>query len=122
LLPRPRSSAGRERGSDDPRSRFVYWHRDLPPLDSELLDEHVLEAKSDRVPGSIERDGELWDHCHAGLIEHATDRLMQEVARLGGDYAHVLDEHIDSRRDDLNNESWLQGRFNYVLYRRPGQV
>jgi len=65
LLPRPRSSAGRERGSDDPRSRFVYWHRDLPPLDGELLDEHVLEAKSDRVPGSIERDGELWDHCHA---------------------------------------------------------
>jgi hypothetical protein len=87
-----------------------------------MLDEHVLEAKSDRVPGSIERDGELWDHCHAGLMEHATDRLVQEVTRLGGDYAHVLDEHIDSRRDDLNNESWLQGRFNYVLYRRPGQI
>jgi hypothetical protein len=87
-----------------------------------MLDEHVLEAKSDRVPGSIERDGELWDHCHAALMEHATARLVQEVARLGGDYAHVLDEHIDSRRDDFTNESWLQGRFNYVLYRRGNQA
>jgi hypothetical protein len=58
--------------------KIVYWHRDLPPIDGEMLDE----------------------------------------ARLGGDCAHVLDEHIDSRRDDLTNESWLQGRFNYVLYRR----
>jgi hypothetical protein len=98
--------------------KVVYWHRDLPPLDSDILGEHVLEATSGRVSGSIERDGELWDRCHAALIEHASDRLAQEVARLGGDCAHVLDEHIDSRRDDLNNESWLQGRFDYVLYRR----
>jgi hypothetical protein len=85
-----------------------------------MLDEHVLEARSDRVPASIERDGDLWDRRHAMLIEHATARLGQEVARLGGHYAHVLDEHIESRRDDLSNESWLQGRFDYVLYRRPG--
>jgi hypothetical protein len=39
------------------------------------------------------------------------------VARLGGRYAHVLDEHIDSRRDDSSGESWLHGRFTYVLYR-----
>jgi hypothetical protein len=119
---RPRSSAGGERGPDDPRSRFVYWHRDLPPLDGEILDEHVLEAKSDRVAGSIERIGDLWARCHAMLMEHATARLAQEVARLGGDYAHVLDEHIDGRRDDLTNESWLEGRFNYVLYRRGDRV
>jgi len=69
LPPRPRGSpTGRERGSDGPRSRFVYWHRELPPVDSEMLD-----------------------------------------------------EHIDSRRDDLTSESWLQGRFNYVLYRRRDQ-
>jgi hypothetical protein len=97
---------------------IVYWHRDLPPLDAEILHEHVLEATSDRVSGSIERHGDLWDHCHTALIEHANDRLLQEVARLGGDYAHVLDEHIYSRRDDVTNESWLHGRFTYVLYRR----
>ena len=118
MPPVPPSSVGRERASDDPSSRFVYWHRDLPPLASEIIDEHVLEAKSDRVSGSIEHDGELWDRCHAVLLEHATARLAQEVARLGGHYAHVLDEHIDSKRDDLTNESWLHGRFSYVLYRR----
>jgi hypothetical protein len=30
----------------------------------------------------------------------------------------VLDEHIDSHRDDAHNKSWLHGRFSYVLYRR----
>ena len=99
--------------------RVVYWHRELPPLDAEILHEHVLEATSGRVGGSIERHGDLWDECHAALIAHANERLLQEVARLGGDYAHVLDEHIDSRRDDATNESWLRGRFSYVLYRRP---
>ena len=99
--------------------KIVYWHRELPPLEGEILHEHVLEATSDRVSGSIERDGELWDRCHAVLLQHATDRLAQEVARLGGHYAHVLDEHIDSRSDDMTNESWLRGRFDYVLYRRP---
>ena len=102
----------------EPERKIVFWHRDLPPLDGEILHEHVLEAKSDRVGGSIERNGELWDRCHSALIQHANERLAQEVARLGGHYAHVLDEHIDSRRDDVTNESWLQGRFDYVLYRR----
>ena len=99
--------------------KIVYWHGELPPLDGEILDEHVVEATSDRVSGSIERYGDLWDRCHAGLLQHATGRLVQEVARLGGHYAHVLDEHIDSKRDDVTNESWLHGRFSYVLYRRP---
>jgi hypothetical protein len=98
--------------------RIVYWHRELPPLDGEPLREHVLEADSDRVSGSIERHGTLWDRCYAALMEHATSRLAQEVTRLGGDYAHVLDEHVDSKRDDALNESWLHGRFSYVLYRR----
>ena len=99
-------------------SKIVYWHRELPPLDGEILGEHVLEASSDRVTGSIERHGDRWDRCYAALMEHATDRLTQEVVRLGGHYAHVLDEHIDSKRDDVVNESWLYGRFDYVLYRR----
>jgi hypothetical protein len=99
----------------------VYWHRDLPPLEAEVMDEHVVEAVSDRVPGMIERHGDGWEACHASLMAHVATRLEQEVARLGGDYAHVIDEHVDSRRDDLTTESWLHGRFSYVLYRRgPG--
>jgi hypothetical protein len=80
---------------------LVYWHRDLPPLDAEIMDH-----------------GDGWDACHASLMAHVAARLEQEVARLGGDYAHVVDEHVDSRRDDLTTESWLHGRFSYVLYRR----
>ena len=102
--------------------KIVYWHRELPPVDGEILDEHVVEAISDRVSGSIERYGDLWNRCYAALMEHATGRLAQEVARLGGHYAHVLDEHIDSKRDDVVNESWLHGRFTYVLYRRTGSA
>jgi len=101
--------------------KTVYWHRELPPLDAEILHEHVIEATSDRVRGSIERHGELWERCHGALMQHLYDRLTQEVARLGGHYAHVLDEHIDSRRDDAVDESWLHGRFSYVLYRRASR-
>ena|ERR1041385_5134374 len=104
--------------SGDTAPKVVYWHRELPPLDGEVMHEHVIEATSDRVFGSIERHGELWDRCYEELMEHTRLRLEQEVRRLSGHYAHVLDEHIESRRDDATGESWLHGRFSYVLYRR----
>lgn len=103
---------------DEPRR--IYWHRELPPLTAEPCDEHVIEAMSDRVPGAIVRHGELWDQCHETLMARVRSRLLQELTRLGGDYAHVIDEHIDSRRDDATSESWLHGRFSYVRYRRAG--
>jgi len=52
-------------------------------------------------------------------MAHTRMRLEQEVARLGGDYAHVLDESIESRHDDTTGEGWLHGRFTYMLYRQP---
>ena len=104
---------------DAPAPKVIYWHRELPPPDGEVMHEHVVEATSERVSGAIEHHGELWHRCYVGLMEHTRLRLEQEVRRLGGAYAHVLDEHIDSRRDDATGESWLHGRFNYVLYRRP---
>lgn len=70
---------------------IVYWHRQLPPLDAELLDEHVLEATSGRVQGTLEHRDELWDRCYRDLIANTEARFAQEVTRLGGDYAHVLD-------------------------------
>lgn len=97
---------------------IVYWHRQLPPLDAELLGEHVLEATSGRVQGTLAHRDELWDRCYQELIANTEARFVQEVRRLGGDYAHVLDESIHSRRDDIAGEAWLQGRFTYVLYRR----
>lgn len=97
---------------------IVYWHRQLPPLDAEIVGEHVLEANSGRVRGSLSHRDELWDRCYRELIANTEARFAQEISRLGGDYAHVLDESIHSRRDDVTGEAWLHGRFTYVLYRR----
>jgi hypothetical protein len=97
----------------------VYWHRQLPPFEAEMIGEHVLEATSGRVPGTLAHRDELWDRCYRSLIANTEERFAQEAARLGGHYAHVLDESIDSRRDDVAGEAWLHGRFTYALYRRP---
>jgi hypothetical protein len=99
--------------------KIVFWHRDLPPVSAELMSEHVVEATSSRVRGTTARRDELWDRCYDELMANAQLRLSQEVARLGGDYAHVLDESVDTRRDDATGEAWLHGRFTYALYRRP---
>lgn len=106
---------------DSDNSKIVYWHRELPPLDAESIAEHTIEATSSRVPGTISHRDELWDQCYRELMDNVTARLRQEVARLGGDYAHILDEHIDSRHNDVTGEAWLHGRFSYTLYRRPAR-
>ncbi|HKE86679.1 MAG TPA: hypothetical protein VKB50_23145 [Vicinamibacterales bacterium] len=100
-------------------TRTVFWHRDLPPLEAEVLGEHTLEAVSVRVPGTLAHRDEIWDRCYAELMAVAHARLNQEIARLGGHFAHVLHESVDSRHDDVTGEAWLHGRFTYVLYRRP---
>jgi hypothetical protein len=96
----------------------VFWHRELPPLDAELLAEHTVEATSSRVPGTFAHRDELWDQCYRELMANAEKRLLQEVTRLGGDFAHVHDEAIEPKHDDVAGEAWLRGRFSYVLYRR----
>ena len=103
---------------EDPDSKTIYWHRDLPPVDAEIIGEHTVEAASCRIPGTLARRDELWDLCYDELMRHAEGRLEQEMARLDGDYAHVLSEAITQKRDDARNESWLHGRFTYLLYRR----
>ncbi len=81
--------------------------------------EHSIEALSKRVKGDLaHRDG-LWDECYDDLMARLRDRLHQEVRRLGGHYAHVLTEFVDSRRDDAQGEAWLHGRCSYLLLRRP---
>ena len=96
----------------------VFWHRELPPVDAQILGEHTLEAASERVQGSLMRGGELWERCYVDLMAATRSRLEQEVVRLGGDYAHVLNESIDTRRDEASGEAWLRGRFSYVLSRK----
>ena len=104
--------------SDHADPKVVYWHRELPPLDGEPMDEHVVEADSKHVHGTIEQHGELWHRCYASIMENVRVRVEQEIHRLDGDYAHVLDEFIETHRNDATGESWLHGRFNYMLYRK----
>jgi hypothetical protein len=104
-------------GEDEPK--IVYWHRELPPADAEPLAEHTVEATSSRVPGTIAHRDELWDRCYRELMARAERRLAQEVARLGGHFAHVHDEAIGPRHDDAAGEAWLHGRFSYMLFHRP---
>ena len=103
--------------ADLERPRIVHWHRDLPPLDAELMAEHTVEADSSRVGGTLRHRDELWNRCYEELMAIAEIRLIQEVARLGGDYAHVHDEVIAPRHDDATGQAWLHGRFTYMLYR-----
>jgi len=98
--------------------KIVYWHRDLPPLNAELMAEHTVEAASGRVAGTIAHRDELWDRCYRQLMINAETRLAQEVARLGGHFAHVNDEAIDVKHDDKAGEAWLHGRFSYMLYKQ----
>ena len=57
------------------------------------------------------------ESVHDDLMVPTCDRLTEEIARLGGRYAHVLYESIDTRHDAVAGEAWLHGRFTYVLYR-----
>jgi len=102
--------------------KTVYWHRELPPLGADPISEHILEASSSRVPGTIAHRDDLWHVCYDDLMRQTHVRLEQEVARLRGDYAHVVDETIEPSHDDIKGEAWLRGRFKYVLYRRGTTV
>ena len=94
----------------------VYWHRELPPLEAVPLGEHTIEADSTHVARTL-ADRDIWDHCATDLAKGIEHRLIQEAARLGGEYAHVLDEHLDVKHDPIQNEAWLHGRYTYMLYR-----
>jgi hypothetical protein len=97
---------------------IVYWHRELPPLDAEPIGAHTIEVTSARVPGTLAHRDDLWNRCYQELMERVGGRLAQEIARLGGDYAHILSENVAPRHDDRTGEAWMYGRFDYELYKR----
>lgn len=106
----------------DTGRQIVYWHRELPPLTAEAMGEHTLEATSRHVALPFSRADEEWGRCYGDLMTQARARLAQEVARLGGHYAHVGEELIYPQHDEAAGDSWLYGRFQYVLYREPGNA
>jgi hypothetical protein len=107
-----------QRSSTAP-DKFVYWHRDLPPLTAEVIGDDTLEATSGRISANPSHGDGVWERCYADLIARAQVRLEQEGGRRGGDCVHVKDEFIEPRRDEATGETWLYGRFRYVIYRDP---
>jgi hypothetical protein len=97
--------------------KIVYWHRDLPPLAAESIGEHTVEATSSRVHDGVAHRYGHWLQCEDELMACTRHRLAEEIVRLGGRCAHVYKETIDARHDDATGEAWLQGRFEYTLYR-----
>jgi hypothetical protein len=97
--------------------KAIYWHRELPPLDAEPIGEQFIEINSMHVPGTLAHRDELWNQCYADLMAKVAAELDREIRRLGAQYAHVLSESIDSKRNDIANEAWLRGSFTYVVYR-----
>jgi len=97
-------------------SKIVFWHRELPPIDATVMDEHTVEANSNRVAGTIAHRSELWDSCYGEMMANAESRIATEVARLGGRYGHVRGESIGVKHDDAAGEAWLHGTFTYVIY------
>jgi hypothetical protein len=95
----------------------IYWHRDLPPFDAQAIAEHVVEASSPHVPDTIAHREELWSRCAGELMSTVRERLRCEITRLGGRYAHVVDESIETRHNPGAGDVWLHGRFTYMLYR-----
>ena len=113
-----RPAVFQEKVEEAKSGKTIYWHRDLPPFDAEVMGEHNIEASSVRVRGTLAYRDQLWSQCHESLMAQAQARLEQEVVRLGGDYAHVLNESVHSKYDPVSAEAWLYGLFTYVLYRK----
>ena len=97
----------------------VYWYRDLPPLSEKAEGEHEVAATSERVHLAAGERSHLWKRCYDSLMKHTHDRILQELARLGGSCAHVTHEEIQSRQDDATGEFWLSGTFRFVMYVHP---
>jgi hypothetical protein len=100
-------------------SKVVYWRRELQPLSEQIEGEHEIEAESPHVHYDFGRREAMWGVCYGKLMEEAERRMVQEVQRLGGSCAHVLEEIVTARTDDAASLFWLRGRFRYVMYTHP---
>ena len=99
--------------------KLIYWHRELPPLSEALAGEYVVEAHSDPVPYRLTEHDALFDRCLPNLKARLAERVEQEIHRLGGSCAHVLDEHVEPHIDNSTGEYTLRGRLTYVLLVHP---
>src|SRR5262245_8818628 len=99
-------------------TKTLYWHRELPPVDAEIVGEHTVEASSGRVPGTISHREALCDHRYQALTPQNRRRTAQESARLAKDCARIIGASRAARNDDYRSEAWLCGRFTHALVQK----
>lgn len=102
----------------DTNEKIIFWPRELPAPEADLIGEYTVEAASRRLPAALADGNELWNRCYADLMAQVRRQLEQEVLRIGGNYAQMVGETVGSTHDESANEIWLYGRFTYSLYRR----
>ena len=101
-------------------TQVVYWRQELPPLSELLEGEHEIEAESAHVHYDFGDRQAMWRECYGLLATVAEERVRQEISRLGGSCAHIIEEQITARTDDGSALFWLRGRFRFLMYRHPG--
>jgi hypothetical protein len=83
------------------KAKIGFWLRDLPPASAQVIAEHTAEGTSRRATGTRADRDDLSDRCYQELMANAETRLIQDVARLDGQYARVshmlYDTHLESR-------------------------
>ena len=99
--------------------QVVYWRQDLPPLSEQLEGEHEIDAESPHVHYSFGDREAMWSQCYGLLQKRSEERVKQEVLRLGGSCAHIVEEQITTKTDDAAALSWLHGRFRFLMYTHP---
>lgn len=107
--------------AEESPTKLVFFRRELPPLREDTAGEFVVEATSLKVPNTSLGKEELWTHCYDDLMANAALRIGQEVVRLHGSCAHVVDEQIEPKVSYELGEAWLAGTFTCVLYRHPSR-
>lgn len=98
-----------------PGEQRVFFGRDLPPLGEVVEGEHTIEADSPALPIDACHDA-LWDDGSSALQTEVTRRIEQELLRLGGSCAHVVEARLEPKVDYATGKMWLHGRYAYVLY------
>jgi hypothetical protein len=101
-------------------SKVIYWRNEVPPMHEQIEGEHVVEARSKAVHRSFGDHDDLWGQCYPDLMKTAAQRITDEVTRLGGSCAHVIDEAVNSKVNEGTSEFWLHGRFTFLMYVHRG--
>jgi hypothetical protein len=95
----------------------VYFHRAWPPVDARPVGEGFVEARTTPVRSSHDERTAHWAAAQTELDALSRSRIEQELDRLGADFAHVFEEHVEDHVDPGADTFQLRGRYRFVTYR-----